>query len=117
MMIVGYLRPDRLTGTGQCFVINQDAQRGLISVEHDGSITWDELQTIKNDIFGSDACAIEIYPPASSVVNNVPMRHLWLLGPRDWWPDLGHEGEIPLDTLRSRFEAAFKDDDTLERPL
>jgi hypothetical protein len=85
-----------------------DTQRGLISVEHDGYITWDELQAIKDDLFGKDACAIEIYPPQDRVVNNVQMRHLWLLGPNDWWPDLGHEGELELTSLRSRFEAAVR---------
>jgi hypothetical protein len=85
-----------------------DAQRELVSVEHDGAITWDELQTIKNDVWGKSACAIEIYPPQDRLVNNAPMRHLWLLGPNDWWPDLGHEGEVELKTLQSRFEAVVR---------
>lgn len=101
-------RPSRLSGTDEAYLVHHDGDRGLLSVEHDGGITWDELQDIKNDVFGKEACAIEVYPPQSRLVNNCPMRHLWLLGPNDWWPDLGHEGEAASDTLRSRFEAAVR---------
>lgn len=74
-----------------------DERRGLLSVEHDGTITWDELQAIKNEHWGSEAVAIEVYPPESRVVNNVPMRHLWRLGSGDWWPDLS--GQKPHGDL------------------
>lgn len=87
-----------------------DAARGILSVEHDGKITWDELQDIKNRTWGASACAIEIYPPQDRVVNNCPMRHLWRLGANEWWPDLGYEGDehAELNDLRSRFEAALR---------
>jgi len=78
----------------------------LISVEHDGTIAWDELQDIKDDIAGPEAVAIEVYPPADRVVNNIAMRHLWLLGPDDFWPDLCREGKPELTTLRDRYLAA-----------
>ena len=81
-----------------------DGMLGLLSVEHDGAITWAELQAIKNHWFGADACAIEVYPPKNRIVNSMPMRHLWVLGPDDWWPDLGREGPQVPRTLRSRYE-------------
>lgn len=65
-----------------------DEPRGLLSVEHNGSITWDELQAIKNQYLGEETAAIEVYPPKSMVVNSLMMRHLWKLGTGDWWPDL-----------------------------
>lgn len=77
--------------------VQHDELRGLLSVEHDGSITWDELQSIKDQYFGSEAVAIEVYPPNSLVVNSLPMRHLWKLGSKDWWPDL--TGQKPADDL------------------
>lgn len=107
-MIIAHYKPLRLTETDETYYVHYDAARGLLSVEHDGTITWDDLQAIKNDLFGKEACATEIYPPQSRVVNNLNMRHLWLLGPGDWWPDLGHEGELDANTLRSRFEAAVR---------
>ncbi len=99
----------RLSDDDTTYWVRHDIERGLISVEHDGAITWDELQEIKNDLWGPDACAIEIYPPSDRVVNNLNMRHLWLLGATDWWPDLGHEGPLEPATLRSRFEATIND--------
>ncbi|WP_198174373.1 DUF7694 domain-containing protein [Mesorhizobium xinjiangense] len=68
--------------------IEHDEMRGLLSVEHDGTIGWDELQAIKNTWWGPETAAIEVYPPDRHVVNSLPMRHLWRLGPNDFWPDL-----------------------------
>ena len=79
-----------------------DELRGLMSVEHDGSITWDELQALKNEHFGADAVAIEVYPPNSHVVNSLPMRHLWKLGAGEYWPDLTGQRPIGDLTLRDR---------------
>ena len=83
-----------------------DGALGLLSIEHDGLITWDELQDIKNEICGEECAAIEVYPPADRVVNNIAMRHLWILGPDDWWPDLCREGGPIVTTLRERYLAA-----------
>lgn len=47
-------------------------------------IGWDVLQTIKNELLGPDALAIQFYPPAHDVVDDTNMRHLW---------------EIPADLL------------------
>lgn len=49
----------------------------------ESGIGWDELQAIKNEVFGDDATCIEIYPPKHEVVNEVNMRHLWLVDPED----------------------------------
>lgn len=95
--------PPMLTAATAIFV---DSALGLISVEHDGSIGWDELQMIKNHVAGARAVAIEVYPPADRVVNNMAMRHLWILGAGDWWPDLGSEGGPAVTTLRERYLAA-----------
>jgi hypothetical protein len=40
-------------------------------------ITWDELQKIKDECLGPEATAVEFYPPADGVVNELNMRHLW----------------------------------------
>lgn len=79
-----------------------DELRGLLSVEHDGTITWDELQTLKNEHFGADAVAIEVYPPHSHVANSLPMRHLWKLGAGEYWPDLTGQRLVGDLTLRDR---------------
>jgi hypothetical protein len=40
-------------------------------------ITWDELQSLKNDCLGPDVLAVEIYPPKHRLTDEVNMRHLW----------------------------------------
>lgn len=41
--------------------------------------TWDEAQRVKNELVGTEARAIEVYPAAKDVVNQAPVRHLWVL--------------------------------------
>lgn len=86
--------------TSSVISVTLDESRGLLSVEHDGTITWDELQALKNEHFGPQAAAIEVYPPDSDVVNSLPMRHLWKLGSGDYWPDL--TGQKPVGDLGLR---------------
>lgn len=40
-------------------------------------ITWDELQRLKDEHLGPDVLAVELYPPACRLVDEVNMRHLW----------------------------------------
>lgn len=57
--------------------VTYDAVAGWLAVEHDGNITWDELQALKNKHMGEDAVAIEVYPKGKEVLNNANVRHLW----------------------------------------
>ncbi len=56
-----------------------DSDIDRIEVQHLGDLTWDELQKIKNLVWGEQACAIEIYPPQPELVNGGNYRHLWKL--------------------------------------
>lgn len=88
------------------FEVHCDVSLGHLWVLHDGSITWDQLQEIKNSIWGTDARAIEIYPAEKDVVNSLNCRHLWRLGPTDFAPDL--LGEDPThDSLAARSITAW----------
>ncbi len=89
----------------ESYHVHVDENLGHLWVEHDGSITWDKLQEIKNHAWGQETAAIEVYPPQSRVVNNKTMRHLWRLGANDFCPDL--RGGSSSDTLQSRYERAW----------
>jgi hypothetical protein len=39
------------------------------------------MQRIKDDILGSEATAIEVYPPSSQVVDEADMFHIWSVDP------------------------------------
>lgn len=56
----------------------------------DGSdgISWDELQLVKNKVFGQESWAIEIFPAESELVNMRNVRHLWLVENKDSLPNL-----------------------------
>ena len=88
------------------FEVVIDNQLGHIAVAHDGSITWDQLWEIKNEVWGLEAVAIETYPGATQLVNTCNCRHLWLLGAGDFCPDLLGREEVP-DTLEARYTQAW----------
>ena len=53
------------------------SERDLISIHHDGTISWEDMQQIKNEIWGEDVVAVEMFPPEDQVVNSGNYRHLW----------------------------------------
>jgi hypothetical protein len=42
---------------------------------------WRQLQNIKNELFGVDATAIEVYPPESELVDVANIYWLWVIPP------------------------------------
>lgn len=48
-----------------------------LEVEHNGNVTWDTMQQIKNDYFGDNVTCVEVYPAKTDVINNGNYRHLW----------------------------------------
>jgi hypothetical protein len=49
------------------------------SGEWKDGITWDELQSIKNQCGFKNKVAVEVYPPDSEVMNVSNVRHLFVL--------------------------------------
>lgn len=41
--------------------------------------TWHEMQRIKNEIAGTEATAVEVYPPAAEMVDGADMFHIWIV--------------------------------------
>lgn len=44
-------------------------------------IPWREKQRIKNELFGHERVAVEMFPAQSQLVDEAPMYHLWILPP------------------------------------
>ncbi len=100
--------PHKFYGTHYGFQVHVDFHLGHLWVMHDGTVTWDQMQAIKNLVWGDDARAIEVYPPECDVVNTVNCRHLWRLGETDFTPDLlGHTSDI--DSLEVRYAKAWSE--------
>ena len=90
------------------FTVHVDDALGHLWVEHEGAISWDEMQGIKNLIWGEQARAIEVYPAQPDVINNACIRHLWRLGSLDFAPDL--LGRVPAtqeDALQHRVTSVW----------
>jgi hypothetical protein len=97
------------------FPVQVDDKLGHLIVEHDGAIAWDQLQAIKDAVWGEEARAIEVYPRASDVVNAGQFRHLWRLGDREFCPDLlSHgRGQMDADRLEYRHFIAWREADAV----
>ena len=98
---------DRTTVQFNGLLIDVDNALGHAVVNHGGqALTWEQLQEIKNLLWGRAARAIEVYPAQSDVVNNAPCRHLWRLGDHDFCPDLlGRDDHA--DNLAARHAVAW----------
>lgn len=40
--------------------------------------SWMDMQRIKNELAGSDATAVEVFPPQAELVDSANMAHLWV---------------------------------------
>lgn len=45
----------------------------------ESDIPWFEKQRIKNELFGPERCAVEVFPADSQLVDEANMYHLWVL--------------------------------------
>jgi hypothetical protein len=61
-------------------------------IDGKGGIPWDDLQELKDEALGAAACAVEFYPPADEVVNEVNRRHLWEVPDEFMVPPLSKRG-------------------------
>ena len=41
--------------------------------------TWREMQRIKDELAGCDKTAVEVYPPATQIVDEADMFHIWVV--------------------------------------
>lgn len=48
-------------------------------VDDESMHNWYDLYHLKNEIFGKNRAAIEVYPSASRLVDNTHSYHLWVL--------------------------------------
>lgn len=56
-------------------------------------IPWIEKQRIKNELFGSDRTAIEVFPSQERLIDDAGMYHFWVL-PKEFELPFGlHESE------------------------
>lgn len=65
-----------------CGVLQRMSPWGMVEVltvdQPEGkSLSWEELQSLKNDFLGPEVRAVEIFPEAGEVVNSINRRWLW----------------------------------------
>lgn len=69
-----------------CVMVRTVANTALgVNVEHasfrtamNAELSWPEKQRIKDELFGPDRMAVEVYPRTSQLVDEADMYHLWI---------------------------------------
>jgi hypothetical protein len=88
--LVGWVRDIRAAYRNRVFCVLERLDATGVIHAGIGSLsgirpTWHEMQRIKDELFGADSTAVEVYPPRAEVVDGSDMYHLWIL-----------PGEIPF---------------------
>ena len=52
--------------------------KGTGTVDGSGEVTWSEKMKIKNELFGDNRFAIEVFPKAKNLVDVCDVYHLWV---------------------------------------
>ena len=52
--------------------------RGLMTNDGSGDIPWAQKMAIKNELFGENRFAIEVYPKQKNLVDDSDVYHLWV---------------------------------------
>jgi hypothetical protein len=77
---------DRAWSNGIYAVMSRAVQTQWGEVEHvcirnvgNSDIPWRDKQRIKDELFGADRVAVEVFPESGDLVDDAGMYHLWIL--------------------------------------
>ena len=59
-------------------ISRRDPSGRIITNDGSGELTWAEKQQIKNELFGENRVAVEVYPPADRLIDVADVYHLWV---------------------------------------
>ncbi len=87
----GWLRDvERVARNGWCAVLIRACRTAWGIVDHAAirnatqtDFTWAERQRIKDEVFGPDRVALEVFPSRDRLIDAANMYHLWVMPP-DW---------------------------------
>lgn len=51
---------------------------GYLTTDGSAGFTWSEKQEIKNELFGENRVAVEVFPPTDRLVDVADVYHLWV---------------------------------------
>ena len=84
---------DRAYTNGKYAVMIRTIHTMIGKVEHacirntgNTDIPWSEKQKIKNELFGKERVAVEVFPAESELVDESGMYHLWVFAEGDKLP-------------------------------
>lgn len=60
--------------------------KGLVTSDGSGDIPWAQKMAIKNELFGEDRFAIEVYPKQKNLVDDSDVYHLWVFDKKKEMP-------------------------------
>jgi hypothetical protein len=65
-------------GNVEHVTITKHNKDGLPTADGSGDLTWAEKYEIKNELFGENRAAVEVFPKADKLVDSCDVYHLWV---------------------------------------
>ena len=75
-------------------------EHAFIRNKDNSDISWKEKQKIKNDLFGRNRTAIEVFPAESRLIDKVGAYHIWILPEEMELPFGLHENDTSTEPIR-----------------
>lgn len=87
----------------------------LPTMDGSGGFTWSEKQQIKDELFGENRAAVEVYPKADRLVDVADVYHLWVFDKKIDIPFGIHPKEYQKAINRGSVPLSAEDIDKLEQ--
>ena len=65
-------------GNVEHVTITRHEKGSVISFNGESTFTWKEKQDIKNDLFGENRTAVEVFPTEDRLIDTADVYHLWV---------------------------------------
>lgn len=65
-------------GNVEHVTVTRGSANSLVSSDGSGDFSWSEKQQIKNELFGENRLAVEVYPKSDRLVDVADVYHLWV---------------------------------------
>ena len=86
-------------GNVEHVTITRGLKDNILTIDGSSGFTWAEKQQIKNELFGDNRDAVEVYPKESKLVDTADVYHLWVFDKKF---------EMPFGIHPKQFKPAVK---------
>lgn len=95
--------------------ITRGSKNGLVRNDGSGDFSWAEKQKIKNELFGENRCAVEVFPEKNNLVDTADVYHLWVFDKKYMMPFGIHPKQYQPSIRRGALKLTEKEIEELQK--